>query len=96
MQTIARYQKLIGFIMGILSRLINKSIWNDSKLWEGFIKTCKMTLPHSCSILIQVPAAQLEDILQKSPELKQPLANYCRTYPNKVKTISFLQRLLEE
>lgn len=82
--------------MGILSRLLNKNIWNDHKLWEGFIKTCQRTIPHSCPILIQVPTAQLEDILQKCPELKQPLANYCRSYSNKVKTIPVLQKLLEE
>lgn len=30
--------------MEILSRLIGKQVWNDKRLWEGFIKCCKVNL----------------------------------------------------
>ncbi|KAL6040989.1 Symplekin [Balamuthia mandrillaris] len=77
MQTLRRFPKLMGFIMGILLRLTSKQIWNDARLWQGFIKCCQMTQPHSYPILLQLPPPHLEDVLKKVPSLKQTLREYC-------------------
>jgi len=61
---------MMGFVMNILSRLIVKQVWTDKRLWEGFIKCCQMTLPHSISILLQLPAPQLEELFN-SPNGEQ-------------------------
>eukprot|EP01114_Cavostelium_apophysatum_P016347 TRINITY_DN4626_c0_g1_i1.p1 TRINITY_DN4626_c0_g1~~TRINITY_DN4626_c0_g1_i1.p1 ORF type:complete len:1070 (+),score=251.71 TRINITY_DN4626_c0_g1_i1:69-3278(+) len=73
MQTVSRYPKLMNFIMNILSRLLLKQVWNDKRLWEGFVKCCKMTQPHCFPILVQLPKPQLENALQMEPELKNQL-----------------------
>ncbi len=92
MQTVTRYPKLIGFIMTLLSRLTTKQVWNDKRLWEGFVKCCKVLLPiihslmlfkitqpHSFPVLISLPPPQFESALQIAPELKELLTQYCTT-----------------
>jgi symplekin len=94
-QTISLYPKLIGFTMTLLSRLITKQIWNDKRLWEGFIKCCKITEPHSLPILLQIPSQQLESALQIEPEIKTLLIDYCKangtSLPSSVKSILGIQ-----
>lgn len=75
--------------MSMLSRLIIKQIWNDKRLWEGFVKCCKITLPHSLPILIQLPPPQLESSLQIEPSLRETLKQYVQSnqnVPNFIKT----------
>lgn len=37
-QTLSHYPRLIGFVMNnILQKLILKQVWNQKKVWEGFI-----------------------------------------------------------
>lgn len=42
MQTASRFPKLNSFIATMLSRLITKQVWNEKRLWEGFVKCCKV------------------------------------------------------
>ena len=94
-QSISLYPKLIAFTMTLLSRLINKQIWNDKRLWEGFIKCCKITEPHSVPILLQIPAQQLESAIQIEPDIKNLLIDYCKDnatpLPSAVKSILGIQ-----
>mgnify|MGYP001042128748 CR=1 FL=1 len=81
-QAISAFPKMMGFIMGILSRLITKQIWNDKRLWKGFMKCLKMTQPHSCPVVLQLPPQQIEDVLKKMPGLKAPLIQYHEQNPS--------------
>ncbi|KAL8167659.1 hypothetical protein V2J09_009158 [Rumex salicifolius] len=76
LQAIGAFPALVDFIMGILSRLVNKQIWKFPKLWVGFLKCAQLTQPHSFNVLLQVPSAQLESALNKIPALKAPLAGH--------------------
>jgi len=76
-QTVKKYPKLINFIMTLLSRLIQKQVWTEKKLWEGFIMCCKITEPHSFSVLASLPPAALESAVSNEPELKERLTAYC-------------------
>lgn len=76
LQAIGAFPALVDFIMGILSRLVNKQIWKYPKLWVGFLKCAQLTQPHSFNVLLQVPSAQLESALNKIPALKAPLVGH--------------------
>lgn len=75
-QAISVYPALVEFVMEILSRLVNKQIWRFPKLWVGFLKCAIQTTPQSFSVLLQLPATQLENALSKNPTLKPPLAEH--------------------
>ncbi|XP_058110235.1 uncharacterized protein LOC131253301 isoform X3 [Magnolia sinica] len=72
-QAIGVFPSLVDFTMEILSRLVSKQIWKYPKLWVGFLKCTLQTKPQSFSVLLQLPAAQLENALNKSPTLKPSL-----------------------
>lgn len=72
-QAIGAFPSLVDFIMEILSRLVNKQIWRFPKLWVGFLKCAYQTKPHSFHVLLQLPAAQLENALNKHSVLRAPL-----------------------
>ncbi|XP_061369219.1 uncharacterized protein LOC133312088 isoform X2 [Gastrolobium bilobum] len=73
LQAIGAFPTLVDFIMGILSRLVRKQIWKYPKLWVGFLKCVQLTNPQSFGILLQLPPAQLEIALNRTPALKVPL-----------------------
>jgi len=77
-QAYGKFPKLVAFVITILSKLISKQVWADKRLWEGFIKCCKITHPHSNGVVLQLPRPQFEDLLQTVPELKEPLMQVAR------------------
>jgi len=79
-QSLSLYPRLIGFVMNVLQRLILKQVWKQKKVWEGFIKCCQRTKPQSFQVLLQLPAAQLSDVLDTSPDLRQPLHEHVMQY----------------
>lgn len=72
------YPRLSGFITNLLQRLIVKQVWKSKLIWDGFVKCCQKLQPQSMGVLIQLPAAQLQDALNICPELKSPLLEYAR------------------
>ncbi|KAJ0979353.1 hypothetical protein J5N97_014827 [Dioscorea zingiberensis] len=75
-QSIGAFPALVDFVMEILSRLVNKQIWKYPKLWVGFLKCAVQTKPQSFDVLLKLPAAQLENALNKNPVLKSPLTEH--------------------
>ncbi|KAK3161644.1 hypothetical protein QOZ80_1BG0079700 [Eleusine coracana subsp. coracana] len=75
-QALDAFPALVDFVMGILSRLINKQIWRMPKLWVGFLKLASQTQPRSFDVLLQLPPAQLEFALNKYPNLRIPLSSF--------------------
>ncbi|KAH9300844.1 hypothetical protein KI387_012427, partial [Taxus chinensis] len=80
-QAIGAFPALVDFVMEILSRLVSKQIWKLPKLWVGFLKCAYQTKPHSFHVLLQLPAPQLENALNRHPTLRAPLASYA-SQPN--------------
>lgn len=72
------YPRLSGFITNLLQRLIVKQVWKSKLIWDGFVKCCQKLQPQSMGVLIQLPAAQLQDALSICPDLKSPLLEYAR------------------
>ncbi|XP_073134260.1 uncharacterized protein [Henckelia pumila] len=73
LQAIGAFPSLVEFIMEILSRLVSKQIWKYPKLWVGFMKCALLTKPQSFGVLLQLPPAQLENVLNRTPALRSPL-----------------------
>uniref|UniRef100_A0ACD5YTB7 Uncharacterized protein n=2 Tax=Avena sativa TaxID=4498 RepID=A0ACD5YTB7_AVESA len=76
MQAIGAFPALVDFVMEIMSRLVSKQIWKYPKLWVGFLKCAILTKPQSYGVLLQLPAPQLENALNKNPVLKAPLVEH--------------------
>ncbi|CAM0907456.1 unnamed protein product [Alopecurus aequalis] len=81
MQAIGAFPPLVDFVMEIMARLVSKQIWKYPKLWVGFLKCAILTKPQSYSVLLQLPAPQLENALNKNPVLKAPLVEHA-SQPN--------------
>ncbi|CAI0464167.1 unnamed protein product [Linum tenue] len=75
-QAIDAFPSLVDFVMEILSKLVGREVWKMPKLWVGFLKCVSQTLPHSFSVLLQLPPPQLESALNKYANLRGPLAAY--------------------
>ncbi|TKW16202.1 hypothetical protein SEVIR_5G284300v4 [Setaria viridis] len=75
-QALDAFPALVDFVMGLLSRLINKQIWKMQKLWVGFLKLVSQTQPHSFDVLLQLPPPQFEHVLNKYPNLRGPLSSF--------------------
>lgn len=79
-QSLANYPHLLGFVTNILQRLILKKVWTQKRIWEGFIKCCQRTKPQSFQVLLQLPAPQLEEVLQSCPDLRDPLCQHVENF----------------
>jgi symplekin len=62
--------------MEISCHLLLLQIWKYPKLWVGFLKCAILTKPQSYGVLLQLPAPQLENALNKNPVLKAPLVEH--------------------
>jgi symplekin len=81
-QTVNLYRNLTNFICtNILTQLIVKKVWTMPKLWEGFIRCLKITLPQSLNVILQLPFQQLKEVLTKVPDLKEPLKSHIKQLP---------------
>ncbi|KZV93110.1 hypothetical protein EXIGLDRAFT_674317 [Exidia glandulosa HHB12029] len=92
-QAVRTYRSLIGFVSTtLLSRLITKKIWQNPKLWDGFVMCSKIIAPASFGALLQLPKDQLRDLVHKEPGLKAGLRDYViKKAGNKQRVAHFLE-----
>ncbi|KZT59495.1 hypothetical protein CALCODRAFT_430835 [Calocera cornea HHB12733] len=75
--TVQRYKSLTGFVSTtILSRLIPKKVWEQPPLWDGFLRCAKMIAPSSYAVLLQLPKAQLKDVVTRDADLRSGLKDF--------------------
>lgn len=60
----------------LLSRLVQKEIWKEPRLWDGFALCANLTAPTSFGAMLQLPLPQLEQLIRKQPTLRDPLRDY--------------------
>ncbi|KAI9018296.1 Symplekin tight junction protein C terminal-domain-containing protein [Hyaloraphidium curvatum] len=94
LQCVTLHKGMIGFLQSILTRLINKRIWQNKQLWEGFIRACKMTQPQSSQVILQLPRPQMEEILAKHLELRKAVAGYIQQLPPSQRNTPRMQGIL--
>ena len=75
-QSVTMYPKLTQFVLIMMQRLIGKEIWKNVKAWEGFIKCCQRIKQISHQLLLQLPPAQLKDVLIVAPDLRESLTRH--------------------
>ncbi|XP_064403581.1 symplekin-like isoform X2 [Halichondria panicea] len=76
LQSLGICPKLINFVITILAKLISKQVWKQPKVWQGFVKCCEVTKPLSFQVMLQLPQHQLENVLEMSPGLRDPMVSY--------------------
>jgi symplekin len=79
-QTLALHSKLSGFIMNTLTRLVQKQVWTQPKIWEGFIKCCQRAIPKSLPVLLTLPPTQLKQALFEAPDLRGPIVHHLMSF----------------
>uniref|UniRef100_H2YTL7 Symplekin C-terminal domain-containing protein n=1 Tax=Ciona savignyi TaxID=51511 RepID=H2YTL7_CIOSA len=75
-QALITYSRLSGFVMNVLQRLIMKRVWEQTKVWEGFIRCCQRMKPQSFQVLLQLPPAWLSNVFETFPDMREPLLQY--------------------
>ena len=69
------------FVSNLKGTSIFELEWRLPKLWVGFLKCAYQTKPHSFHVLLQLPAAQLENAINKTPALRVRLVAHA-SQPN--------------
>lgn len=76
LQSLSFYPRLSGFVTNLLQRLIQKQVWKQKVVWDGFLKCCQRLKPGSFPVMLSLPPQQLRDALNTCPELRQPLLEH--------------------
>nr|XP_039265830.1 symplekin-like [Styela clava] len=79
-QSLITYPRLSGFVMNVLQRLILKKVWEQEKVWDGFIRCCQRMKPQSFQVLLQLPSVQLSSVFDSAPELREPMLQYVERF----------------
>ncbi|XP_053692302.1 symplekin-like [Sabethes cyaneus] len=77
-QSLTLHPRLAGFVTNLLQRLIVRQVWKQKIVWDGFLKCAQRLAPQSMGVLIQLPAAQLQDALNICPEFRVPMLEHAR------------------
>ena len=78
-QTAQLYPALTSFVVkNILVRLVQRGIWADKTIWDGFVRCCVALQPASFPVVLQLPKAQLEEMLALpiAEAMRQPLLKF--------------------
>ncbi|CAA7388045.1 unnamed protein product [Spirodela intermedia] len=103
-QAIDAFPAMVDFVMEILSKLVTMQIWRMPKLWPGFLKCASQTQPHSFNVLLKLPPSQLENVLQKHPNIRSLLSSHASQgnissslprYLNRICTIKHHRRIIK-
>lgn len=78
LQSASHHKGLSSFLVGLLSRLLNREIWTLPKLWDGYIRCLRTLAPSSHAVMLQLPMAQLDSVLTAAPELRPGFITYLR------------------
>lgn len=76
LQSHSLYPRLSTFIINLMNRMIQKQVWRQKVLWEGFLKCCQRLKPASFPVMLSLPPQQLRDALNTCPELRQPILEH--------------------
>jgi symplekin len=76
-QTQAAAPRLRAFVVGVLSQLVAKRVWEDATQWKGWVMCAQQTAPDSFAAWLQLPPGVLGPALAAAPEaLRRELAAF--------------------
>ncbi|CAG0914978.1 unnamed protein product [Notodromas monacha] len=79
-QAFSLYPKLSGHVLNALQHLIQKEVWKNPRVWEGFIKCCQRCGAPSCVVLMQLQAEQLKSVFKQAPDLKDYMSRHVDSF----------------
>ncbi|CAD5113531.1 DgyrCDS2693 [Dimorphilus gyrociliatus] len=98
LQALNLHPKLAGFTMQLMQKLVQKSVWKNKRVWEGFIVCCQRTKPQCFGILLQLPPPQLKSIFEVAGELREKLLEHVKQFPphQKARIARAMMQVLEK
>jgi hypothetical protein len=63
------------YVLSLLSRaeLMDAKVWSDQRHRLGFVNTCEKLLPHSASLILNLPLDKFEAVIALKPTIKEAL-----------------------
>jgi symplekin len=81
-QAVSTYKSLVPFVSNnVLPKLIQKKIWTNPQLWDGFVRCVKLLAPASFGACLQLGKEQLRDLVTRQPGLRGGLKAFLETKP---------------
>jgi hypothetical protein len=65
MQVLAVAPQLSSFVVDVLNRLLDRSIWQNEQLWTGFVRCVAQTSPLSIPVVLALPQKELKQVVEK-------------------------------
>lgn len=98
LQALNLHPKLTVFTMQLMQKLVQKSVWKNKRVWEGFIVCCQRTKPHCFGILLQLPPPQLKSVFEIAGELREKLLEHVKQFPahQKARIARAMMQVLEK
>lgn len=63
-QTLERFDGSKPFIVELMARLVDRQVYRHKHPWQGFIRLVERTAPDSFAVLVQLPPAELRNLLR--------------------------------
>lgn len=68
-------------LLNVLIKSFKGKPWEHAHLWEGVVRCVKALLPGSAVVILQLPLAQVQKIIEAVPGVKVPLKEYLNQQP---------------
>ncbi|KAI8321160.1 hypothetical protein GQ54DRAFT_262277 [Martensiomyces pterosporus] len=76
-----RNRSITGLIIGLLSNLVARKVWEMNGVFEGFAKCCLSLVPATLSLMLSMPAEPLKQMVSMEPSLTAHLHEYVQKMP---------------
>lgn len=76
--------ELVNFMPTIFAKMVQKRVWENKILWDGFVKSMKMKQlwPTIFDVLLQLPLGEFKKVVDANAEMKEPLLKYVSALKN--------------
>ncbi|TXT04952.1 hypothetical protein VHUM_04035 [Vanrija humicola] len=81
-QAVTTYKSLVPFIANnVVPKLVAKRVWEQPKLWDGFVRLLRILGQATFNALLQMPVERIHEVIEKQPTLKAPFKTFLSNKP---------------
>ncbi|KAL1405143.1 hypothetical protein Q8F55_008768 [Vanrija albida] len=81
-QAVTTYKSLIPFVANnVVPKLVAKRVWEQPKLWDGFVRLLRPLGQATFNALLQMPVERIHEVVEKQPTLRAPLKTFLSNKP---------------